>query len=237
MELANKKIEGNDVYVMGITKDYLVINSNYCGIVVFSKELSFVKTIEIDEDLVIYQLFSSPINNYLVVQDIENEKLYSIDLETMNVVRIEWDIIMINYYDVQNECFNVHSKNSSYQFKYQKLVLQSREELSLDSEIVLTNNQKDIVSMDDQKEVIYKDHVIDRFEESIGEYKLGENSIYKFSETELFIYDKKEWKMILEVKKEQAIRSIAISKQTIYVLLNNKSDANESEIKQLHLLN
>lgn len=237
MRVNHGKINNSDVYALGVTKNYVVINDDYTGVSVLDKELSFIKNIVIDTDgdFMIYQLFSTELNDYIVIQDIETEKIYSINLETNQTAELKWDIILTDFYCVEGDSFYLKSKKNICLFNYETLKLVSESELEVTNQVLLVNCQKDLLFLDDKNRMIYNSEIIDDFGEGDYEYKIEGAYVIRYSEKNIYLHSNNHWQSSFEVREGYSIRTCLISFQKIYVLLNNKEDINESEIKRLDL--
>ena len=231
----NIEIENNDVYVLGITKNYIVVNNNYNGLVVLDRDFSYLKNIDIDEDIVIYQLFSSEMNDYVIIQDIESETLYSIDIITDEILQVNWKLIFDNYYYVQKDTFYLKSKNSQYLFDYQNLEPKLQKETKDNNNIILASSQEDILYLKNTNEITYKDKIIEVSGDHDYGYGIEKNHIIKYSEEVLYLFSKDSWHPIFKVKEDHSIRKCVISFEYVYVLLNNKMDVSKSEIQKVRL--
>lgn len=66
-------------------------------------------------------------------------------------------------------------------------------------------------------------------------YKINSNLILSYSEKYLYSYYQGEWILIYEVGDKYSIRECTASSKYIYVLVNDKSDVNESLVKIMPL--
>lgn len=111
-------INNNDTYILTVTKDFVVINNAYNGLLVYDKELNFIKKIKLSEDFVVYQLFSSSLNNWIIVQDVENEVLYSIETSIEKVIQIYFKDIFYHYYFCEQNRAILKTSQNTYTFDF-----------------------------------------------------------------------------------------------------------------------
>ncbi|WP_321386351.1 hypothetical protein [uncultured Enterococcus sp.] len=233
METIEKRIKNNDAYVLGITKNFVIVNNNYEGLVVYYKDLSFKKDLFVDEDLVVYQLFSSEENDFVVLQDIEKEVLYSVDIETNHIEKLNWTIAVGPYYYVEDATFHLAASEAKYVFSYQNLALLEKSASEFNNNVILANNQKDILLLTDSGELVYNNHVLEVVEDADFVYSVKNNLVLKQAENALYCFSLENWVSIFEVQENLLIRSTIIDTHNIYMLINDKTDANASEIKVL----
>jgi len=91
-------ITDNDIYVMSISKDFIIINYNYMGLRLYDKELKFVKDIVFSQELIVYSVYASILNNNVVIIDAENSKLYIliIGIDYYELLEINQDNVFSN---------------------------------------------------------------------------------------------------------------------------------------------
>jgi hypothetical protein len=230
-----KLIMENDVYILKITQNYVVLNDNYEGLIVLDKNLNFNKKIHVDDDFFIYQAYSSELNDYIIVQDMESDILYSINIETNNVRKINCETIFSTYYYVENDMFSLCSKGEKYEFTYDELKeMKSYREKLIDRDI-LSNWQESILYYTKSNELTYNDKVIKNPPGKVEGYRINSNLILSYSEKYLYSYSQGEWTLLYEVGDKYSIRECIASSKNIYVLVNDKSDVNESLVKVIPL--
>lgn len=89
VEVDRIKYDNNDVYYMDVLEDVIIINDNYQGLIVMSKELKHIQNIELQEDITIYSsykfgneiLLYCPDNMILIYVDSQTYKNKVISLE------------------------------------------------------------------------------------------------------------------------------------------------------------
>ncbi|MGX7149032.1 hypothetical protein [Enterococcus ureasiticus] len=221
----------NDVYILKITQNYVVLNDNYEGLIVLDKNLNFNKKIHIDDDFFIYQAYSSELNDYIIVQDMESDILYSINIETNSVRKINLETIFSTYYYVENDMFSLFSKGKKYEFTYDELKEMKSYNENLIDRNILSNWQENILYNTKSNELIYNNKVIHNPPVKVEEYKINSNLILSYSEKYLCSYCQGEWILLYEVGDKYSIRECTGSSKYIYVLVNDKSDVNESLVK------
>ncbi|EAF3225926.1 hypothetical protein CSI68_15225, partial [Listeria monocytogenes] len=159
-------ITENDIYEIGATKDYLIINDNYTGIVVYDKECNRKCNIKIDENLMIYQFYTSLLNNFVVIFDAENEKLYVVNLLNHTVKNIDTDtMIFDNYYFVDGDNFILKEDLVEYTLSFEKAkIIKMRVISKTDKQFLIGNSQDEKVFRDEKGRIYYSDEKQNRVE-------------------------------------------------------------------------
>ncbi|WP_206911733.1 hypothetical protein IGL98_002475 [Enterococcus sp. DIV0840] len=230
-----KNIMKNDVYILKTTQNYIILNDNYEGLIVLDKNLNFSKKIYVAEDLFIYQAYSSELNDYVVIQDVENDILYSINIETNDIKKRNWKDIFSIYYYVEQEQFSLNSKKTKYQFFYNELneVVYFKEELV--NGTILSNCQETILYNTKTNELNYNDKVIQSPPTKVEQYKVDKDLILSYSEKYLYVFFQGNWNLLYEAEEQFSIRECSFSLGLIYVLVNNKSNIEQSLVQVISL--
>ena len=75
-------IKDNDIYILERTKDKIIINNNYQGLIFLNYNLEKIKNLNLFEGLLIYSIFQKKIDNELLLYCPENNCLIFIDLNS-----------------------------------------------------------------------------------------------------------------------------------------------------------
>ncbi|MGC6768917.1 hypothetical protein [Enterococcus sp. LJL51] len=236
MKILKKEIENNDVYALAVTKKYIVINSNYKGLTVFDKNFSFVTEIDVDEELVIYQMYASTLNDYVIIQDLENETLYSVEVKNKKIVKMQCTTFFMQNYYVDGSRFRLMDGEKNYFFTYDNLLF-TVEEHSVNGLTYLTNNQEEIIYRDYEK-IIYDDGKMKKellYNSKGYFYSIKDKKIIKYDEEELYLWENDEWILLYEAESSYSIRQCILENERCYFLINNKGNRDESELACLFL--
>ena len=225
MKLLKKcEILNNDVYILGVSKDYIIVNNNYNGVSVYDKKFNFLQSIEMSSDLLLYQVYSSMQNNYFILLDVDNGYIYVLDAPRFDFEVNEFnnDRVFLNYYYVKEDVFCLKDSEYDYYFSYNGGKLLSKNKNT--TGIVICNNQEQIIYKDGEKFI----HAINNTKESIllnysDDYNIvvGSNHIFAFNGSQIYIYRTNHFKKIWSVSNSYLIRSIQLSDKKIYILLNS----------------
>ncbi|MHC5217937.1 hypothetical protein ACYSNR_14850 [Enterococcus sp. LJL128] len=236
MKILKKEIENNDVYALAVTKKYIVINSNYKGLTVFDKNFSFVTEIDVDEELVIYQMYASTLNDYVIIQDLENETLYSVEVKNKKIVKMQCTTFFMQNYYVDGSRFRLMDGEKNYFFTYDNLLF-TVEEHSVNGLTYLTNNQEETIYRDYEK-IIYDDGKMKKellYNSKGYFYSIKDKKIIKYDEEELYLWENDEWILLYEAESSYSIRQCILENERCYFLINNKGNRDESELACLFL--
>ncbi|MCD2223417.1 hypothetical protein LAX75_01820 [Listeria cossartiae] len=230
-------IANNDIYEIGVTKDYIIINDNYTGIVVYDKKCNRKCSIKIDENLMIYQLYTSLLNNFVVIFDAENEKMYVVNLLNRTVENLDIDeVIFGDYYFVNADNFILRAASMEYTFSFEKpRIIKISVFSRTDNYFLMANSQEENVFRSEKGSIYYN------YEENMVEL-LGNNAIDNlvsinqkniliYDELILLTYENLRFKEEYKIPDEFSLRRALFSTEKILVLLlNEKKDILKSRI-------
>jgi|AKZA01.1.fsa_nt_gi hypothetical protein len=232
--LKKTEIVNNDVYILGKSKNYIIINDNYEGILVYDDCLNIQYQLVIDEDLMIYKCYTSILNDYLVLIDVDNEKMHIINVnkEIKSIQTIICKEILLSYYSVNldKNTFSVVANNHKYSYSYNNGELISKEKivntriLCNYQEETLLYNEDSIVYSTNSKEMVFP-IVHDGYKFII------DNQIIAYDEHSIKLCESEAMHELLLIKDEYSIREIRIGFNKVYVLLNSKKSVYENKIE------
>ncbi len=75
-------LEDNDIYILEYHKEVLIVNNNYSGIHLYSKDLVLQNTINIFEGILIHDVYTNPHKNEIILYCPDNEVFVYINLDT-----------------------------------------------------------------------------------------------------------------------------------------------------------
>lgn len=236
MNLLKKiKIVNNDVYILGKSKNYIIINDNYKGILVYDGNLNFQYQLRINEDLIIYKCYTSILNDYLVLLDVDNEKIYIVNLnkEIRSIQAVICEEILLNYYlvDVNTNTFSVVANNHKYSYNYNNGELISKEKIedtrilyNYQEEVLLYNEDSIVYSTGSRKIVFPIVHDGYRF-------AIANNQIIAYAEHSIKLCKSDGMQELLLIEDEYTIREIRIGFKKLYVLLNSIRSVYENRVE------
>lgn len=146
----------NDVYVLGLTKEYIVVNHNYKGIKYYDHNLRFLKQLSFQDEIIIYQLYASLNDNNIVILDVENEKMHIIKLDGRNddIISIVQKEIFKNYFYSYDDYFELKKQGIVYKFSYYNgLLLEKRDSIYGN---ILDNNQDEFIYCIENRIIYHK---------------------------------------------------------------------------------
>ncbi|MBC2256438.1 hypothetical protein HCB46_13370 [Listeria ivanovii] len=232
-------IVNNDIYEMGTTKDYIIINDNYTGIVVYNKECNKECNIKIDENLMIYQLYTSLLNNFVVIFDAENEKLYVVDLLKRTVENLDTNkTIFDNYYFVDNDNFILKAKLMQYTLSFERTkIIKIKVFSEKDKKLLIANSQAEEVFRDEKGRIYYNhakkymaelmdNNVIDSF------VSINKKNVLIYDELKLLTYKNLKFKEEYKIPNEFSLRkALFLTEEVLVLLLNEKKNILNSRIQ------
>jgi len=228
--VSNKlQIYDNDVYVMGVTQKYIVINDNYQGIIAYEKDTSYFKNIFIEEELSVYQLHTFIGNDWIVAEDVEAEKLYICNLRTGETRKVFLNYVASRYYLVEGEYFSLSHNRSWYKYSYEKGMMVEEGEYSSEN-VILSNFQKEILYQDKvtNKIVYCRDGLkyTTPMEFDVGYlYGLCGERFIKYNEKCMQVYGQREKLFEYYPENGWEIRNVRQEEARIWVLQNMNGEA------------
>ena len=223
-------ITENDVYVLSVTKKYLVINNNYEGLIVFDKQFNFIKKIYVNDELLIYHSYSSVMNDYIIIHDTDNEILYSINVSTETIASTACEHIFNLYYYVNNDMFYLVEKAKIFEFDYLDLQIINTHKNDFKDTTLLSNFQQKSLALDNSKKLIYDNAKIVSPPEDINNYVMNSNTIIGYTEDNIYIYINNIWKHLYRSEEIMSIRSCDLDQDSLFILLNSKTDVLVSNV-------
>ncbi|EAC9052530.1 hypothetical protein KW11_09670 [Listeria monocytogenes] len=232
-------ITENDIYEIGATKDYLIINDNYTGIVVYDKECNRKCKIKIAENLMIYQIYTSLLNNFVVIFDAENEKLYVVNLLNHTVENMDTDtVIFDNYYFVDGDNFILKEGLMEYTLSFEKAkIIKMRVSSKTDKQFLIGNSQDEKVFRDEKGRIYYSDEKQNRVElldnnEIEGFIATNKKNILIYDELKLLIYKNLHFKEKYRIPEGFMLRkALFLTEEILVLLLNEKKNILKSIIE------
>ncbi|MCJ1993056.1 hypothetical protein GYN24_00425 [Lactococcus piscium] len=227
-------IKDNDVYALSVSKQFIIINNNYSGLLIYDLKLNFIKKIEISKELMIYELYSSKIDDKIVIFDGEHQKLYILDLYLeSNIVSIDRDEIFLNYFKSCKNSFMLRDNKFEYQFsftkgneisckpyKYQHVLFMNN------TQILIEEKRELYLLQEDEKTRIKREYHDDWF------YVISDDYIIEYDEKFIKIVPKTLDEMCISSKSGWTFREVLLNDGILTILINSKADAKESQILQ-----
>lgn len=227
-------IKDNDVYALSVSKQFIIINNNYSGLLIYDLKLNFIKKIEISKELMIYQVYSSANSDRIVISDAEHYKLYALDLsKASDVVLINTDRIFLEYYMLNHDVFILRDRNFEYHFsfiggneisckpyKYQHVLVMNN------IQILIEENRELYLLQEDEKTRIKREYNDDWF------YVISDDYIIEYDEKFIKIVPKRLDEMCISSKFGWIFREVLLNDGILTILINSKADTKESQILQ-----
>ncbi|MGX7047944.1 hypothetical protein RU86_GL000618 [Lactococcus piscium] len=236
--MIKKKIRyrDNDIYSLSESKRFFIINDNYKGLVLYDLNFNFIKKISISEELLIYELYTSKIDDKIVIFDGEHQKLYILDLYLeSNIVSIDRDEIFLNYFKSCKNSFMLRDNKFEYQFSFDtgqevsRIQYKYEHILSMnENKILIEKNNKLYIIKDKSESYLDKIYIDDVF------YIISKNYLITFNEECLFVELKKFRKQIISINPNYLLRKVLINDDILTILMDSKNNE-KSVIFQLDL--
>lgn len=231
-------ITDNDIYAMSISKDYIIINYNYMGLRLYDKELKFVKDIVFSQELIVYSVYTSILNNNVVIIDAENSKLYIliIGIDNYELLEINQDNVFSEYFMVENSNFLLAKENIVYKYSYKTGNLINT--YVMQDWSIIFNCQNEFLFRRNNK-IFYKRNCVEyllayEYREGVF-YKVFNEVFVEYDESKLKIYRKTNLIDTYLCEESFIIRTVNYCEGRIIVLLNKKSILNVSTICQIKI--
>ncbi|MBC2370339.1 hypothetical protein HBP99_17195 [Listeria booriae] len=236
------ELNNNDTYELGITKDYIVVNDGYTGIIVYDKQFNKQNVIKVADDLMIYHLYTSLVNNFVVIFDAEKEHLYVADLflDTVESV-VATDGIYSVYYYVEAENFRLRIGQVEYALSYKKIEKRGIRITNETKQSLLANFQDELVFGDSEGNIYYKNEKVWQEDKHNNEtmdkfVAVNQDELLIYDEVDMFIYNKSGVKNIFKTPHGFTIRKAFFKEAgSIIILLNSKGDVLKSTLEEYQL--
>ncbi|AQY51480.1 hypothetical protein PWEIH_14891 [Listeria weihenstephanensis FSL R9-0317] len=221
-------IQNHDVYQMGATKDFIIINNGYTGIMIYDKELNIQKTMVIASELLISNIYSSLLNNFVVLLDAENEKLYVVNLMEETITSIDTNNKIFNdYYFVDSDRFSLRAGDKAYTFLYESVDVIDFTEVS--RQFLLANYQDEEVICNEFGEIFYSIHGgANRLIKGVlGHDKIAtvqDGNVMIYDEEQLFVYSDFILKRKQDVPPDYSYRKVVFLEDGSFIVLLNRKD-------------
>jgi len=214
-----------------------MINNNYLGISIYDKDFNFLQSIDLDEDLLVYKIYSSSLNNYAILLDVDNEHMYIINIQSNTSItkKIQNNNIFSDYYFVEKENFFLRNFEYEYCYSYTEGKLLSTFQNFHNN--VLCNYQDQQIHKAKNR-IIYcsggieKDISINYFESY--RFLIEDGRIFAFDESAIYTYQGDKLKRIWSSDHFYTIRSVSLADGKVYILLNSKTENDNSKIEIYH---
>lgn len=228
-------ISDNDVYVLAQSQNYFVINYNYEGIKIYNYDLQYIDSLVFKNEIVVYQIFSTLLNDKIVISDVENEKLFIIDLnnKVKNIVETNRDEIFLEHFIVHDNYFSVRDSEYVYNISFTDGNEISRNNYQYAN--ILANNQLEQIYeaegelfyvKDFKQEKLNVGYVFDRF------YSVCNGIILEYGGREIIVRDLSNVIKKIEIDKRWEIRKAIIREKSFLILLNSKESIYNSKIQR-----
>ena len=250
------RILNNDIYMMKKTKNYLVVNNNYIGIDLYDNNLKYVKTVKLDQDVSFYSIFSSILNNNIIMFDYDNySNWYLINLDSNPVKIIKKNIqdtfgnssdeafyYPNNYKIINEKMFILKNSKFFYVISYDDgIIIEKRKNDDKTVCLALCNDAGIFI---ENNEVIYKNKSFSKKLQNCytGDeiYELYNDKIIRYNENNIFLYNLNGeilFKDFVNLEKEFSIRQVCIYSDEIFVLTGSKTISTNSNIKKFIINN
>ncbi|MBC2163655.1 hypothetical protein [Listeria booriae] len=236
------ELNNNDTYELGITKDYIVVNDGYTGIIVYDKQFNKQNVIKVADDLMIYHLYTSLVNNFVVIFDAEKEQLYVADLllDTVESV-VATDGIYSVYYYVEAENFRLRIGQVEYALSYKKIEKRGKRITNETKQSLLANFQDELVFGDSEGNIYYRNEKVWKEDKHNNEtmdkfVAVNQDELLIYDEVDMFIYTKSGVKNIFKTPHDFTIRKAFFKEaRSIIILLNSKGDVLKSRLEEYQL--
>lgn len=236
------ELNSNDTYELGITKDYIVVNDGYTGIIVYDKQFNKQNVIKVADDLMIYHLYTSLVNNFVVIFDAEKEQLYVADLllDTVESV-VATDGIYSVYYYVEAENFRLRIGQVEHALSYKKIEKRGIRTTNETKQSLLANFQDELVFGDSEGNIYYKNEKVWKEDKHNNEtmdkfVAVNQDELLIYDEADMFIYTKSGVKNIFKTPHSFTIRKAFFKEAgSIIILLNSKGDVLKSRLEEYQL--
>ncbi|EOA3012162.1 hypothetical protein ACX35G_000974 [Enterococcus faecalis] len=231
-------IENNDAYVLAQSENYIIINNNYCGLAIYDLELNFLKTVDILEGLLIYNIYSSTKDDKIIVFDAENEKLFLVNLNNYsNVIQINREEVFLNWFVSDKNWFALRDRRNEYQFSFKNGEELSRKQYHWQNN--LSYNNEACLFEKNNKLYLSRNNIIRKVSQEYDEtkhYSFAEDYIVAYDEDEIIVKEKDaEVTINISRKSNWIIRAILARENKIILLINDRMQVTKSKLIQCNI--
>jgi hypothetical protein len=233
MQLAKKIfISDNDIYIMSQSKDFIIINDDYKGIEIYDSDLNYVKSVAINNELMISQIYSTELNNMIVIFDAESEKLFIVNLDKTedNVVEKSRAEHFLDYFISYDDYFTICDSKNAYDISFEDGKEIARHKCEFVN-ILAWNQREQLYEINgrvfygkDSKQKKLSVKYDDKF------YSIYDGIILEYNEQEIIVRGLPDSISKISVDDKWEVRKAIIGKNSCIVLLNNRESIYRNKI-------
>lgn len=197
-----------------------------------------MKTVDILEGLLIYNIYSSTKDDKIIVFDAENEKLFLVNLNNYsNVIQINREEVFLNWFVSDKNWFALKDRRNEYQFSFKNGEELSRKQYHWQNN--LSYNNEACLFEKNNKLYLSRNNIIRKVSQEYDEtkhYSFAEDYIVAYDEDEIIVKEKDaEVTINISRKSNWIIRAILARENKIILLINDRMQVTKSKLIQCNI--